>query len=213
MSNFTDGIRKTIFSLIHNNGGYYKSEKQGNFLREAAKNFNGSWQWTAATAWGHSALYIATFDDHGIVEVTKQSLTTKKTSVFFARTETHEAWTTEFQQKKLLREEISDLRKYAYLYGDMAADRQCESGTSRFVRKVINASGEMKCELAMAFNPVTDDKDTLRAKVDEINARRDRILFAMGDRAAQYQKIADELWVIIRDYESGKITTPFTFSK
>lgn len=78
-----DDLRKTVFNLTKYNNGFFKSEKQANFLKTELDKLEG--YIGGGEMYGNYYTFFVNYDDKGITQVEKYFQKTKKTKVVFQR--------------------------------------------------------------------------------------------------------------------------------
>lgn len=198
---FHNSLIISFYSLMRNNGGYFKSEKQAKMMLGLDSSFL---MWNRETGWNNSATMYVTLDEHGIKTFTKTSDTTFKVKQHWERTQSLEEWQAEHDYKSRRSEMIQFLRdestKYHTFYNDRKVSEEA-SHMSRFQKRVYMAACNMSLELAMSYNKQMSqvDKDAISLKCQEIRVRKESILLNMAQRGKAYQAIDDSIWDIIRE--------------
>lgn len=196
---FRESIIISIYSLIKNNGGYFKSEKQAKMMLGLEPLYL---TWCRDTQWGNSCTVEVVLDEKGVKTLTRTSNTTFKVLDVYTRTLTLEKWQGQREYASRRSDMIRFLRDQASKYRDMYTDRINHPNAqymSRFQKRIAAASSNMICHLAMQYRKdMTDDeKLEISNKIQIITLRRDNLYLTMQERGHKYNEMCDKIWDII----------------
>lgn len=196
---FRESIIISIYSLIKNNGGYFKSEKQAKMMLGLEPSFL---MWTRDTQWGHTCSVEVVLDENGVKTLTRTSNTTFKVLDVYERTLPLDEWKAQREYASRRSDMIRFLHSQASKYRDMHNNRINHPNAkymSRFQKRIAVASSNMVLKLAMQYRKdMTDDeKLEISNKIQIITLRRDNLYLTMHERGREYNEMCDKIWDII----------------
>ena len=190
-------ISKSIFGLAKNNNGFFKSEKQAKFLIQVLEE-RGGHVGQANSGYNQCSMF-ATWDEKGILEITKHR-STGKLEVMFQRKEEGVLTVKEQKQIKSLKKRINDLeksieRRQEYIKTSTDADERTEFYLNRDLRTVnkfrsviLELEGEDSFEfrnleskyneLCFAYeeNEIISKISEIQTKLKELNNSYDKLM-------------------------------------